>query len=222
MSLKKLTAENAVIKTASVEVKTLTISGKQVTLAVFRQLPRRELFDGETLALNGIAWGTVNYHPDKCHDEAEHIHVVWQDKQSLARFNFPERVGYQPKAVWHRQRMTLTYAHALIGEAVKEHGYMPATMTPLDKFLKGRVKFNSLSRIHTLYLDIGAFDFPGEHYESKFLLKAVEGWNSCQSPPAKVYEPGLLKAIEKEAEWLARYSALYKTIANLDQLYIAV
>jgi hypothetical protein len=37
--IKKLTAENPVIKTANVEVETLTISGKQVTLAVFRQLP---------------------------------------------------------------------------------------------------------------------------------------------------------------------------------------
>lgn len=42
MEIKKLTVENAQIKTASVEVKTLTISGKQVTLVVFRQTPHEE------------------------------------------------------------------------------------------------------------------------------------------------------------------------------------
>jgi hypothetical protein len=38
MVTKPLTVHNAEIRTAAVEVNTLTISGKQVTLAVFRQL----------------------------------------------------------------------------------------------------------------------------------------------------------------------------------------
>lgn len=40
---KQLTVHNATITTAAVEVKTLTISGKQVTLAVFRQLREEQL-----------------------------------------------------------------------------------------------------------------------------------------------------------------------------------
>ena len=80
----KLTVHNAEIKTASVEVKTLTISGKQVTLAVFRQL-REEPLVNDDGTLNGVPWGTVNYHPDKCADRSEHCHVVWQRGNDLLR-----------------------------------------------------------------------------------------------------------------------------------------
>lgn len=89
--IKKLTAENAVIKTASVEVKTLTISGKQVTLAVFRQLKDEDVIDPITCQLLGMPWGTVNYHPDKCGDGAEHIHVIWQKGTELRRATIYKR-----------------------------------------------------------------------------------------------------------------------------------
>lgn len=82
----KLTALNATITTASVEVKTLTISGKQVTLAVFRQLPHRTLIDPDTLDFRGIPWGHVNYHPGMCtrhFPPREHLHVVWQSEACL-------------------------------------------------------------------------------------------------------------------------------------------
>lgn len=84
MTGKQLTTQNAMITTASVEVKTLTISGKQVTLAVFRQL-KEEALVADDGTLNGEPWGTVNYHPDKCGDSAEHLHVVWQNDDELRR-----------------------------------------------------------------------------------------------------------------------------------------
>lgn len=80
---KQLTVHNATITTAAVEVKTLTISGKQVTLAVFRQL-REEQLIAEDGTLNGVPWGYVNYHPDKC-DDPGHWHVVWQQGDDLLR-----------------------------------------------------------------------------------------------------------------------------------------
>ncbi|WP_411097162.1 hypothetical protein [Streptomyces sp. 020-2-3H-GM] len=81
---RQLTTQNATITTAAVEVKTLTISGKQVTLAVFRQLQEEPLIaqDG---TLNGEPWGVVNYHPDKCSDAPAHLHVVWQHDGELRR-----------------------------------------------------------------------------------------------------------------------------------------
>jgi hypothetical protein len=86
-----LTVQNAEIKTASVEIKTITISGKQVTLAVFRQLPIAPWYRmAEPL---GPGWGTVNYHPDKrcTQDDSDHTHVVWQLGTELrrARVNRP-------------------------------------------------------------------------------------------------------------------------------------
>jgi hypothetical protein len=57
----KLLAKEAVVKTAVVEVKSLLISGKQVTLSVFRQLIKEPLVDPETAELHGVPWGRVNY-----------------------------------------------------------------------------------------------------------------------------------------------------------------
>ena len=83
--MSRLTVQNAQITTATVEVKTLTISGKQVTLAVFRQL-REEPLIAEDGTLSGVPWGIVNYHPDKlCAGIGEHWHVVWQLGQELLR-----------------------------------------------------------------------------------------------------------------------------------------
>lgn len=81
---KVLTTQNAQITTASVEVKTLTISGKQVTQSVFRQLRELPLIADDG-ALNGVPWGYVNYHPDKCGDLKPHLHVVWQRGSDLLR-----------------------------------------------------------------------------------------------------------------------------------------
>lgn len=89
----QLTTLNATITTAAVEVKTLTISGKQVTLAVFRQL-REEPLIAEDGTLNGVPWGIVNYHPDKCGDDHPHWHIVWQRGHNLLR----SRIDQDPYA----------------------------------------------------------------------------------------------------------------------------
>lgn len=80
---KQLTTQNATITTAAVEVKSLTITGKQVTLAVFRQL-REEALIADDGSLNGVPWGYVNYHPDKCSGDG-HWHIVWQRETELLR-----------------------------------------------------------------------------------------------------------------------------------------
>jgi hypothetical protein len=80
----QLTTETATITTAAIQIRTLTIGRKQVTLAVFRQL-REEPLIAEDGTLNGVPWGTVNYHPDKCGDGHPHWHVVWQRGHELLR-----------------------------------------------------------------------------------------------------------------------------------------
>jgi hypothetical protein len=80
----KLTVQNAEIKTAAVEVRTLTLSGKQVTLSVFKQIEQAPIIQ-EDGALAGEPWGRVNYHPDKCADLGAHHHVVWQLGSELRR-----------------------------------------------------------------------------------------------------------------------------------------
>lgn len=77
--------QEACLKTATVEIKALTVSGKQVTLAVFRQLQEERLMDSDG-EFRGVPWGHVNYHPDGCATEGyPHIHVVWQKGSELRR-----------------------------------------------------------------------------------------------------------------------------------------
>jgi len=89
---KVLTIKNAEIKTVGVEIKTLTIEGKQVTLTVFRQLQERSLINELTGDLNGIPWGFVNYCPSKdCQSTYvyegynDHLHIVWQQGIEIFR-----------------------------------------------------------------------------------------------------------------------------------------
>jgi len=87
----RINVSEATIKTATVEIKTMSISGKQVTLAVFRQLIDEPVlaWDADGAAtVKGPIWGSINYHPDKSECMAlrgEHIHVVWQRGDELRR-----------------------------------------------------------------------------------------------------------------------------------------
>jgi len=83
MALRAITTKEATIRTATVALKTLAISGKQVTLSVFRQLIDEDLIDPYTGKLNGVPWGTVNYFWGDC--EPDHLHVVWQKGSELRR-----------------------------------------------------------------------------------------------------------------------------------------
>ena len=61
----------------TVTINTLTISGKQVTLDVFRQLQDAVLINHDG-SLAGPRWGMVNYHQKSCDKLEKHVLVVWQ------------------------------------------------------------------------------------------------------------------------------------------------
>jgi hypothetical protein len=75
---------DARLRTVQVGVKAITISDKQVTQSVFRQLWDEPLIT-EDGTLAGLGWGIVNYHPDKCVADEPHWHVVWQKGDELRR-----------------------------------------------------------------------------------------------------------------------------------------
>ena len=85
----KIDVSEAKISTAKVEIKTLTVNGKQVTLAVFRQIEIGRLinYDKEKgFYLNGLPWGRVNYHSNQCsHIFSPHMHIVWQFGSELRK-----------------------------------------------------------------------------------------------------------------------------------------
>lgn len=138
---KQLTTQNATITTATVEVKTLTISGKQVTLAVFRQL-REEPLIADDGTLNGEPWGRVNYHPDKCGEGyAEHWHIVWQCGSELLRsrvdtpagFDYVTATGSHLASHWYSSAAADHYLTALVymglvagGDSVLDINHRPS------------------------------------------------------------------------------------------------
>lgn len=91
-----LTAETVEVSTLSIQVKIMTIGKRQVTLAVFRQLPQSnylQLRDNDYmddqrmppyLLQEGHEWGIVNYCPSDC-ITGEHIHLIWSDSMRLFR-----------------------------------------------------------------------------------------------------------------------------------------
>lgn len=81
----QLTTLNATITTATIEVCALTLGRKQVTQSVFRQLIVEDVLHELDATIEGNPWGFVNYHPDKCCDDSEHLHVVWQKGDELRR-----------------------------------------------------------------------------------------------------------------------------------------
>ncbi|USQ82654.1 hypothetical protein NFX46_02030 [Streptomyces phaeoluteigriseus] len=78
------TPDNASIETATVQIRTLNVGPKQMTQGIFRQLIEQPAVDGNG-RIQGTPWGIVNYHPDRCDDAKEHLHVVWQLGDQLRR-----------------------------------------------------------------------------------------------------------------------------------------
>lgn len=85
MTKQVITTNDVAIKQVEVSIKVLKIGNKQVTQAVFKQLPEEPVIHPDTGALQGEAWGRVNYHVG-CDDIGpKHFHVVWQKGDGLRR-----------------------------------------------------------------------------------------------------------------------------------------
>jgi hypothetical protein len=202
---KQLTTHNAQITTASVEVKTLTISGKQVTLAVFRQL-REEPLIAKDGTLNGVPWGTVNYHPDKCgSDHRDHWHVVWQRGNDLlrSRINKDITFGY----LYTEDDVCGSYADAWTREYL--HGR--AERHPLTKDTMSGFGYNDTCRFK-----FGRVVLEGD--VSKVTIAAVQALDDVKSRQATIsqysdtdYQRGLLAEAEEKFR-----SALAKLDAEVD------
>jgi hypothetical protein len=79
-----LTVQNALVRSAAVEIRSLTVSGRQVTQAVFRQVPVQEILQVDG-SLAGPVWGWVNYWKEQERWGREPLHVLWQDGIELRR-----------------------------------------------------------------------------------------------------------------------------------------
>lgn len=80
---KVIDVDQAKLSKVSVDIQVVRVGGKQMTLAVFRQLVHEPLIDWKTLQLRGVPWGWVNYHKD-CRF-GKHLHIIWQAGNRLLR-----------------------------------------------------------------------------------------------------------------------------------------
>jgi len=83
-----LTAHEATVQTVEVSIRVMKVGKKQVTMGLFRQLPRDILLDPETLQLRGVPWGHVHYWWDgdgSRYMPRDKLHVVWQLGEVLKR-----------------------------------------------------------------------------------------------------------------------------------------
>ena len=248
MTVRQISAHEAVVKTATVEVKTLTISGKQVTLAVFRQLLSQSIVSPEKPLLRGTPWGRVNYHPDKCAAASEHLHIVWQLGEEL------RRDAVYPNAI-HGQRATDRHRWICLGSAatfraLDETGN--GTITPTDderswkieapggwfitRDYATRQQAEALLKLHAgeaTYFDVGyrrGYYVAGGYHptieaaRAAVLAKATEC--SCLG------DQGGWSSADTWAEWrrhsvdmdqrVERWNAVMADLRALDQLFIAV
>lgn len=99
--MKPVLVVDAKLATLQVDIRVLRVGPKQMTQAVFKQLPFESPLD-EQLVWKGPLWGYVNYHGTHCpdtydmvwndnhsgkwgndHDPFKHLHVVWQKADEL-------------------------------------------------------------------------------------------------------------------------------------------
>jgi hypothetical protein len=78
-------ASEAQLLTAAVQLKVVTVRGKQMTLAVFRQVQQECVIDYADFSLRGALWGHVNYFPDDSRNATHWLHVLWQQGSELRR-----------------------------------------------------------------------------------------------------------------------------------------
>lgn len=207
---KRLTVQNASITTAAVEVKTLTISGKQVTLAVFRQL-REEPLIADDGTLNGQPWGYVNYHPDKCADATPHWHVVWQRGDELLR----SRVSHAAPGgkFWSDAGDRFISAH--VREVLEHRGRHLGGQMPT--FTSGTTRLNF------------AAPFPVEVAHDDVLRGAIRAWKEWRTqveaiektPSSEYYREGELHLRGRLAAEVERLSSAPPEPHEVDELHAA-
>lgn len=129
-----INVDEAVIRTAAIEIRMLVVDRRKVTLSLFRQFQQRAVIDPTTGQQKGLPWGLINYFwpgCDQLHDGSErHLHVLWQDGMELYRdCVYPERKGVSTNLMERsRKAQTNAWMMALLAARLDPGRFW---MTPL-------------------------------------------------------------------------------------------
>jgi hypothetical protein len=215
---RRITTHEATITTASIEIKTLTVRSKQVTLAVFRQLHNKALIDERSGHLLGVPWGTVHYFWGECKEDA-HLHVVWQEGLELRRCCLS---AHPTSRYWFQaiQGCGSIYLHVRLAE-----GWRPND-TEMDRYhyLPEATRHAVIVKLtvddYPLHVPLGSFGRATRYGTVEFDQAKIHA-NVPPDDGADAYA-AIQGAVAQWRAFEARWREHYHAILGLDQLFIAV
>jgi hypothetical protein len=214
-AMRKIQVSEAIVHTATVEVKTLMISGRQVTLSVFRQLKNESIFDSEAMTLRGVPWGAVNYFWGDC--KPDHLHVVWQYGSELRRacvWERPDRRDDDPLGfgdwLWTLENLAADYLKA---RARADSDFRPLLQHGFDHDIQESYGY--------LIVSVASLRIKARLPNNRFKWwKPLDGQEAPPETMEEAWQILQTSAIEYEA-YLRKYKELYDQLSQLDQLFIA-
>ncbi|MET9876548.1 hypothetical protein ABZZ36_18265 [Actinacidiphila glaucinigra] len=200
------TAAGAAIEAATVEIRTLTVNGRQMTPGFLRQLPELRVINSDG-TIDGTPWGFVSYHPDKCEAAKEHLHIVWQCGTALNRAFVPS-----PEGALFEHHAATQYAMSLIAEGATQHDGGSLRVIRSERGGLANARFNAWG------MSFWA------HIPHKFLLAWESGRSDVDALQAEAYEnfgTSLRPSREvKEELPVDAYKASWRALRSLPQLFI--
>jgi hypothetical protein len=228
-AVRRITTQDAKIKTATVELKALVIDGKQVTLSVFRQFQNEDLIDLESGQLKGVPWGRVNYDPGDCIANEKHLHVVWQKGSELRRACVREEFCV-PNELWIKKSLARGryLAQAALDGAITEFPEDYDSCFVADEKLRVALGgyLGSLHKERSLRLHhpLGKIEqkiheyMQGHENELKKHREQLERYAA-----AYPYREGSIEHAQRLiAEFKNNWSESYTAVASIEQIFIAV
>lgn len=195
---RRINVEQASIKTASVEIKVVTINGKQMTLSVFRQLENEDIIDPETLQLKGIPWGRVNYWWG---DERGECHIIWQKNGKLRRgaLNTKQHFKYDDE-FWSFYKCPFVYDD--FDEILfVENGWKTEPKGFTEYFLSPSIYRKNLAFIQNIE-------------KNEFIMH--------KELFLKRYQEAIIEAKKLYEEWHRKYNFIVYSLCEIDQIFIAI
>jgi hypothetical protein len=205
----------ASVLTTTVDVRVLSVGGKQVTLSLFKQIEREDIIDRDTGLLRGTPWGRVNYHVG-CQSECPHVHIVWSSdgrlRHAIEFDRFPELEGTLTEIVGDA-------AAAVVVRKALDDGFKPEKWTDL------RFPINFEGRTVRPYLprDLKAFWGFSWFTDKEAASRAAREKLEAEYPASgESYRASLRNALAELDAYRRNYTAAYTTVAETEQLFIAV
>lgn len=227
MNGRHITTEEAKLKTASVEIKAITVSGKQMTLAVFRQLIEEPIVDEVNNQLLGVPWGIVNYHSGVgCEYVAEeHLHIIWQKGSELRRSCTVRSASAYVRSLFRVLNATVTAYYARF--TLDTH-FCPSSADLAVATAEGVLKVSVGDE--TASVNLSVFNGIWFRDHGVMLSEAVRRIQLEKWLHEHKYDYEDSEQIFNDAEIVAasltsckrKYASLYQSLQQLDQLFIAV